>query len=119
MPGYDGTGPRGMGSMTGGGRGFCAVPLGRTAGNVPAGGFFRRGVGRGRGWRNRYYATGMPLWQRDGYEYPAYGRGGYSSSGPTIDEEKEMLRAEAEALKRDLEDVQNRIGILEKNQKET
>ena len=27
MPGFDGTGPRGMGSMTGGGRGFCAIPL--------------------------------------------------------------------------------------------
>ena len=28
MPGFDGTGPRGMGPMTGGGRGYCAVPLG-------------------------------------------------------------------------------------------
>ncbi len=27
MPGFDGTGPRGMGPMTGGGRGFCAVSL--------------------------------------------------------------------------------------------
>jgi len=27
MPGFDGTGPRGTGPMTGGGRGFCAVPL--------------------------------------------------------------------------------------------
>ena len=27
MPGFDGTGPMGMGPMTGGGRGFCAVPL--------------------------------------------------------------------------------------------
>ena len=27
MPGFDGTGPRGMGPMTGGGRGFCATPL--------------------------------------------------------------------------------------------
>ena len=27
MPGFDGTGPRGMGPMTGGGRGFCAAPL--------------------------------------------------------------------------------------------
>ena len=27
MPGFDGTGPRGRGAMTGGGRGFCAVPL--------------------------------------------------------------------------------------------
>ena len=27
MPGFDGTGPRGMGPMTGGARGYCAVPL--------------------------------------------------------------------------------------------
>ncbi|MFC1909873.1 DUF5320 domain-containing protein [Chloroflexota bacterium] len=27
MPGFNGTGPRGMGPMTGGGRGFCVVPL--------------------------------------------------------------------------------------------
>ena len=27
MPGFDGMGPRGMGPLTGGGRGFCAVPL--------------------------------------------------------------------------------------------
>ena len=27
MPGFDGTGPRGMGPMTGGGRGFCSIPL--------------------------------------------------------------------------------------------
>ena len=26
MPGFDGKGPRGFGPMTGGGRGFCAVP---------------------------------------------------------------------------------------------
>ena len=30
MPGFDGTGPRGLGPMTGGGRGFCAVPLPQT-----------------------------------------------------------------------------------------
>jgi len=28
MPGFDGTGPRGLGPMTGGGRGFCSVPPG-------------------------------------------------------------------------------------------
>jgi len=27
MPGFNGTGPRGIGPMTGGGRGYCAVPL--------------------------------------------------------------------------------------------
>jgi hypothetical protein len=26
MPGFDGTGPAGQGPMTGGGRGFCAMP---------------------------------------------------------------------------------------------
>jgi hypothetical protein len=26
MPGFDGTGPMGQGPMTGGGRGFCAMP---------------------------------------------------------------------------------------------
>jgi hypothetical protein len=26
MPGFDGTGPKGLGPMTGGGRGFCAMP---------------------------------------------------------------------------------------------
>jgi hypothetical protein len=31
MPGLDGTGPRGLGPMTGGGRGFCALPLGGQA----------------------------------------------------------------------------------------
>lgn len=30
MPGFDGTGPRGIGPMTGGGRGLCAMPLPRT-----------------------------------------------------------------------------------------
>jgi len=27
MPGFNGTGPRGAGPMTGGARGYCAVPL--------------------------------------------------------------------------------------------
>jgi len=27
MPGFDGTGPRGLGPMTGGGRGFCALKM--------------------------------------------------------------------------------------------
>ncbi len=29
MPGFDGTGPRSFGPMTGGGRGFCALPIQR------------------------------------------------------------------------------------------
>jgi len=33
MPGFNGTGPRGIGPMTGSGRGFCSIPL---PGNWPA-----------------------------------------------------------------------------------
>ena len=38
MPGFDGTGPRGMGPMTGGGRGFCNP---RGARGLRRGGMFR------------------------------------------------------------------------------
>jgi Family of unknown function (DUF5320) len=44
MPGFDGTGPMGMGPMTGRGMGFCGFGLGRKFG-------MRRGFGRfGMGW---------------------------------------------------------------------
>ena len=39
MPGFDGTGPMGMGPRTGGGRGFCS-PL---PGPLPYGGFYPYG----------------------------------------------------------------------------
>lgn len=47
MPGLDGTGPRGQGALTGGGRGRCGG-----------------GYGAGRGFRNQYYASGLTGWQR-------------------------------------------------------
>ena len=107
MPGFDGTGPMGMGPMTGGGRGFCAVP---NAGTVPR--FVGRrffGRGGGRGWRNWYYATGLPGWMRAGSGYP-YG------VVPTAKEESEMLQEEASFLKQQLADIQNRLSVLEKEQ---
>ncbi len=48
MPGFDGTGPNRMGSMTGGGRGFCVVPLQE---RQPA--YWRRGFAR---------QTGLPVY---------------------------------------------------------
>lgn len=96
MPGGNGTGPRGQGPMTGGGRGNCAVPAGRVVGNMSGGRLLGRGGGRG--WRNWYHATGLPGWQR--FEV-------------TAEDEKEALRSEAEVLKQQLLDVQNRISTLE------
>lgn len=71
MPGFDGTGPRGMGSLTGGGRGLCgyyglpvtptgplqtAAPLGQQTYTAPiypinSGIGVGRGFGGGRGFR--------------------------------------------------------------------
>ncbi|HUW57233.1 MAG TPA: DUF5320 domain-containing protein, partial [Planctomycetota bacterium] len=74
MPGGDRTGPMGMGPMTGRAAGYCAgygVP--GTMNAVPGRGFpgwgrgfgaWGRGRGRGRGWRNWYWATGLTGWQR-------------------------------------------------------
>jgi len=44
MPGFDGTGPRGEGPMTGGKKGCCARPAGMEAG---------KSIGKGRGRRCR------------------------------------------------------------------
>jgi hypothetical protein len=95
MPGFDGTGPRGQGPMTGGGRGYCVVPFGAAGRQSEKGSFYaRRG---GRGWRNCFYATGLPGWMR-------------------AQNEKGMLEAQADFLKQQLEDTQARIKDLEGKQ---
>ena len=39
MPGFDGTGPLGQGQFTGGGRGYCVMPLDYNNNNKPFSGF--------------------------------------------------------------------------------
>ena len=119
MPGGDRTGPRGMGPMTGRGLGYCAdygapgyvnpAPgLGLGRGRGWGGG---RGGG-GRGWRNWYYATGLPGWARYGYA-PAWGYGPYGQPMSEA-QETELLKNQAEALKRELEAIAQRLEELEK-----
>jgi len=90
MPGFDGTGPRGTGPMTGGGRGFCS-PLGRRA-----------------SWRSYGAIRGVP------YAFPRYGAYGFRSFTPRVapEQELEFLKGQAEALKDELKELENEIGKL-------
>ena len=100
MPGFDATGPGGMGRMMGGGRGFCGNP---GASRRPlAGGRTFFGWGGGRGRRNQYYATGLPRWQRCGFwNAPA-----------SAEDEKLALKGEADALRSRLEGLEKRLAEL-------
>ncbi|MFA5115384.1 MAG: DUF5320 domain-containing protein [Candidatus Omnitrophota bacterium] len=108
MPGFNGTGPRGQGPMTGGARGYCAMPVAGAGRNYARGAFYGGGSGRGR--RNRYYATGLPGWVRAECGMQAFG----GFAGPAAGgDEMEILKGQADMLKQELEDVQARIQALE------
>jgi len=87
MPGFDGTGPMGMGPMTGGGRGFCAVPY------RPA-------------WRRYASVRG----------YRPYAPFYSMSFIPRMSSEQEIefLKTQAQDLREQLEEVQARVTELEK-----
>lgn len=103
MPGFDRTGPRGMGPMTGGGRGFCTGFANRQWMPGPVGCF---GRGGGRGWRKRYYATGLPGRQRQGVGMP-FGRW-------APEDEKQALKSEADFLRAQLQTIEERLTELNK-----
>lgn len=105
MPGFDGTGPRGMGSMTGGGREFCN-PWGIGVKNY--------GFGRGYGFRG---ITGYPAsrpWVRQGIPY-GYTHPEAGSFAPQMTQEKEidMLREQSQAIRDQLAQIEARINKLE------
>lgn len=79
MPGFDGTGPKGQGALTGGGRGYCAVELNNTGVKLSNGrGFYGRGGGKG--YRNCFKTTGLPGWVRAQRGIQAFGGFGCSIS---------------------------------------
>ncbi len=115
MPGGDRTGPMGLGPMTGRAAGYCAGY------NMPGymnpvfgrgGGWFGRGGGRG--WRHRYYATGLPGWARAQYAYPQFAPFPGAVTPPDPQEEVEYLREQSTILKQQLEDINRRIEEIQK-----
>nr|HID14079.1 hypothetical protein [Anaerolineae bacterium] len=125
MPRGDGTGPMGLGPMTGRRAGYCAgygVP--GYMNPIPGRGFglglgrgWGGGWGRGWRWRNWYYATGLPGWARFGYA-PAWGAPPAAPYGPyapppTREQEAEFLKAQAGWLREQLDAISKRIEELE------
>lgn len=96
MPRGDGTGPAGMGSMSGRGAGYCA--------GFGTPGFVNRGAGLGRGFgRGLGFGFGRAAAQWFGLT----GRSGGEA-------EQTLLKNRAEALKTQLDAVQQRLSELEK-----
>ena len=118
MPGGDRTGPRGMGSKTGRGAGYCAgynVP--GSANPVFGGGFGgvgRGGFGGGRGHRNMYYSTGLPGWARNS-EPPYMAPYGVQPLAPQVTPEQELdnLKDQAKYFQDSLDNITKLIGELE------
>jgi hypothetical protein len=120
MPRGDGTGPRGIGRLSGRGAGYCAgYDMPGFANPVPGRGFgmgFGRGAGfagGGYGRRNCFYATGQPGWMRFG----GYGAGGNAEPIPAMrpdpEMEKQALRTQVEVLETELDFIRKRIAALE------
>jgi hypothetical protein len=101
MPAGDRTGPLGAGPMTGRGAGYCANNAAPEAGNWNLGRGLGRGFrGGGCGWRQMFYATGLPGWMRFG-------------TPPAPEQELAALKAEAEGLKNQLDMINKWIEALE------
>jgi hypothetical protein len=118
MPRGDGTGPMGMGAMTGRAAGYCAgFGMPGYANANPGRGFgigFGRGRGfggpgfggGGRGWRHWFHATGLPGWTRFGGLASPYQK-------PHPELEKQALKNQAEALESELDFIKKRLGEIE------
>jgi hypothetical protein len=123
MPRGDGTGPMGMGPMTGRAAGYCAGypvpgfmnPWGRRGFGMGFGrgrGWFGRGAGwGGRGWRNMYWATGMPGWMRFG------GMGAVPpavapTAAPPPEVEKQFLEGQLEMMENEIKEIRKRLAEI-------
>ncbi len=125
MPQGDGTGPMGLGPMTGRAAGFCAG-YDRPGFMNPAAGRSNWGGGRGgfggggRGHRYMYYATGLPGWSMYGnVPYPApFGARAPFPAQMTAEQEMDYLKSQAEYLQDSLNNINKRIDDLKNSARE-
>ena len=106
MPGFDRTGPMGAGPMTGGARGHCNPHTRSFAGRG-----FGAGSGnmRGRGFRNMFWATGLPGWARagtGGYRASTYGQ--YSR-----EQEIDFLKDELSSINSRLQELESEANAVD------
>ena len=147
MPGGDGTGPAGMGPMTGRAAGYCAgYPVPGYANPIPGrglgfrlrsgfaggyGGQVGRGLGFGfcgrRGWGGyRGAPNAAPAYPYSGAIAPyatPYGAAPHAwqaggQVGPTREQEADMLKGQAEYFEDALEGIKKRIAELESKSEE-
>jgi len=109
MPRGNGTGPMGMGAMTGRGAGFCAGSA------VP--GYMNPGGGRGAWGRGGRWGCGLGLGFRGGcgwgaipYPTPSAAAG---FAAPTPEQERTILQGQLEHIEATLEGIRKRLHELE------
>jgi len=120
MPRGDGTGPLGLGPMTGRAAGYCAgYPVPGFANPFSGRHIFGRG---GRGYRNWFYATGLTGWQRALQGLPAWGcfHPGIFPPIPEVSKEQQVnfLKEQAKYFEDTLEEIRKRIKDLQSEETE-
>ncbi len=119
MPWGDGTGPNGLGSMTGRAAGYCAgYSTPGYLNPIPGRGYW----GRGRGW-GRGFGRGFGWGRGWRWSAPYYGY----ASGPAVpynpplsaSQEADFLKNEAKALEQEMKAINDRIKTLERESKES
>lgn len=107
MPGGDRTGPMGYGPMTGRSAGFCAG-YNRPGYTHPG---YGRGMGRGFG---RGFGRGMGRGMGWGYgRFMGWGPVNYLPANQPYDNESDYLKAHAEMLEQELNQIKQRMSELE------
>ncbi len=116
MPRGDGTGPSGMGPMTGRAAGFCAGYDRPGFANPGVGSGYGMGRGMGRGFRGgfgRGFGRGFGHYHAIPVNYGVP----VSWNAPTREQELAALKAQAANYEQGLKDITRRIGELESESK--